>query len=986
MLPLKSDAQQSNYSLKTYSTKDGMSGEYVLNLFQDSCGFIWIGTNNGLSRFDGKNFRNYGFQEGLNFPRVHRIFEDRDHRLWVATANKIFELKGDHFYPYSFSDSADEVMYIHTIWQLKNAELWAQTRKNAYRFNGRYWQKSNLLPGYDIPCVGLVETKNGTYYNYREVIVKKENDGTIKELWRKQPAGKIHFGEMYYRDNHLYVATKDGISMLSDNGDTAPIFKGVLDMGSWTNFIIDAKNRFWVCRTGIKMIYVSAPGDTEKFVDSIPTSESLFSGFFEDKDHTIWVASVKGLTKIQEQQQLHFNSKNNPLVDDIRNIAETADGKLLAFSRENGILQFNGSNFIKAPWQFYDYPAANIDFIDTYFRDEKKRTWFETRNGQIFRIEEKGFTNCNYLLPDRTMVWADYNSLTKKIFLALDTLRFADEHYSSIFISHNLNKIIQFPKYIKCFKNGKTLVVCENAEIILIDEQNNAVNVNKQLGLGNANAGAHFLDDNKNGFWMYGGSYGLKHFQWNKKWMENDLDVDQRIDLDDATINAACIDYMGRIWAVTNRGVIVIKIDSANGNKILVKQLSDNSDISVTTPANTKLLTASDGRIWYTDVNDIYSFDPGKIVFNAKAPQINIENININFKKTNWKNYTDSFQGYERLPINPLMKYNENNLQINYIGISFTSSADLLYSYRLKGLDTTWSNSSINNFVIYANLASGKYEFNVRARTPNSDWCEPAIFYFTIKPAFWNSWWFRLLIICLASSMIISIYRNRIKKIRQEIFIKHQLTELEMTALKAQMNPHFIYNALNSIQALVTSDKKDEAVYYIGTFSRLLRQVLNQSENNVISLEKELHTLELYVGLESLRLNMKPTYEVHIEKGILTDDEKIPPLILQPFIENALWHGLSKKEGEKKITINITADKNWLTCTITDNGIGRKKSADLKKSTINQHNSKGIDITAKRLNDFNNDKNLPPIRIEDMHDEAGKPTGTKIILHIRRIN
>jgi LytS/YehU family sensor histidine kinase len=214
--------------------------------------------------------------------------------------------------------------------------------------------------------------------------------------------------------------------------------------------------------------------------------------------------------------------------------------------------------------------------------------------------------------------------------------------------------------------------------------------------------------------------------------------------------------------------------------------------------------------------------------------------------------------------------------------------------------------------------------------------------------------------------------------------VQNQLKELEMKALRAQMNPHFIYNALNSIQALVANDKKTEGIRYIGSFSRLLRGVLDNSEKNVISLDKELETVDLYIHLESLRLDMRLGYEKIIAEDIVAEFEKIPPLILQPFVENALWHGLGRKEGEKTIKITISITNDWLNCEIADNGIGRQKAEELKNNSVAIRQSKGIDITRRRLIDFNDDDSVPPIEFFDLTDDTHKPSGTRVVLHIKR--
>jgi LytS/YehU family sensor histidine kinase len=254
----------------------------------------------------------------------------------------------------------------------------------------------------------------------------------------------------------------------------------------------------------------------------------------------------------------------------------------------------------------------------------------------------------------------------------------------------------------------------------------------------------------------------------------------------------------------------------------------------------------------------------------------------------------------------------------------------------------------------------------------------------SIRPAFWNQWWFRSIIIVFAALIIIGIFRARVKKIKEDAFIQNQLKEMEMKALKAQMNPHFIYNALNSIQALVANDKKDEGIRYIGSFSRLLRQVLDNSENNVISLDKELETIGLYIQLESLRLDVQLQYKKIIPENIVPEFEKIPPLILQPFVENALWHGLSRKAGEKEIKITVSLNAEWLICDIRDNGIGREKAGEWKNNSAAIHESKGLDITRKRLIDYNENGLIAPIEFFDLYDDYKNPAGTLVTVRIKR--
>ena len=198
------------------------------------------------------------------------------------------------------------------------------------------------------------------------------------------------------------------------------------------------------------------------------------------------------------------------------------------------------------------------------------------------------------------------------------------------------------------------------------------------------------------------------------------------------------------------------------------------------------------------------------------------------------------------------------------------------------------------------------------------------------------------------------------------------------------MNPHFIFNAMNSIQSLIINNRTEEAGSYINKFARLMRQVLENSDNNLVTISKELYSLQLYISLEKLRLDVDLNYTEDIDPDIDILSEKIPSLLLQPFIENALWHGLSKKEGNKSLTLKITASGFFITCEIMDNGIGRSMAAQNYHQLPEGHLSKATQITKDRLLGFNKDNNIVPLEIIDLENSDGRPAGTKVLLRIKR--
>ena len=238
-----------------------------------------------------------------------------------------------------------------------------------------------------------------------------------------------------------------------------------------------------------------------------------------------------------------------------------------------------------------------------------------------------------------------------------------------------------------------------------------------------------------------------------------------------------------------------------------------------------------------------------------------------------------------------------------------------------------------------------------------------------------------LLSICGALLLIGIIFvLNRQKRLKSE----KQIITLEQDMLRSQMNPHFIFNTLNSIKLYIINNEKENAVYYLNKFSKLIRKILVASTEKEISLAEELETMALYMNIENIRFDNEIKYEVKIDEQVNTDLIKVPSLILQPFLENSLWHGLSSKTKNKEVLLEITKSKHgFISVLITDNGIGRIASQEIKNKKTLKRKSVGISITKERLENFSkgfiNDYNL---EIRDLYDQDNKASGTKVIIDI----
>lgn len=211
---------------------------------------------------------------------------------------------------------------------------------------------------------------------------------------------------------------------------------------------------------------------------------------------------------------------------------------------------------------------------------------------------------------------------------------------------------------------------------------------------------------------------------------------------------------------------------------------------------------------------------------------------------------------------------------------------------------------------------------------------------------------------------------------------ERRIASLEMMALRSQMNPHFIFNCLNSINRFVLRNDNEAASNYLTKFSKLMRMVLENSKQSLIPLEEEVKCLELYIQMEQFRCKNAFSYYIKYQDGINRDEAMVPPLLLQPFVENAIWHGINPKGNGGEIGIEFFQKNEALYCIIKDNGIGRKKASELKSQLAENHKSLGLQITQERLSLFEDQKTNGPVQIDDLYDENGSPSGTSVTLRI----
>lgn len=396
--------------------------------------------------------------------------------------------------------------------------------------------------------------------------------------------------------------------------------------------------------------------------------------------------------------------------------------------------------------------------------------------------------------------------------------------------------------------------------------------------------------------------------------------------------------------------------------------------------------TTTDG-LYENDMNGtLYCTPAGEVFFGAPHYMLHFDPNALSAAAETGKVMITEFSANEEQIFLPadgmlILPYNKNNINIRWALPDFANPFRNRYYCLLQGIDSTFRDAGNTGTVQYANLSPGKYTVRLKAANANGTTAENVIeLSFTIRPPFWRTVWFICLCLLLAIFAAFLFVRRRIQQIRAKAFVKQQMTELELKALRAQMNPHFIFNSLSSIQDSILSNKTEAAAKYLGKFSKLIRMVLENSGRKFITLREEANYLQLYLELESFRFD-DFTFDIKYAENVNADFLRLPPMIIQPYIENAIRHGLAHKDGEKKLSVDFYLENEVLTAAVTDNGVGRIRSAEINSTRPGSHRSMGMDLTTERLALFK-DGETDRVTVADLYDKDGAAAGTKVIIKL----
>jgi ligand-binding sensor domain-containing protein len=975
------------YEFTTYNVEDGLSDHVIYSLLEDDEGYLWIGTEKGFNKFDRKTqtFTQYihipGDSNSLVNNRVNSIIQARDGTFWLGTGGGLnhFDKKTESFTPY-LSTRQDfyslRSNYIINVFQDTDGVLWISTSSGLVMFDPKTAQSTryyhiesdpNSISHNNVRCVlqdnygGLwIGTRSGlNYYNkttreMKHYFSNPDDPFSLTNNWVRT----------IYKDNsgEIWIGTESGLNYYNREQDNFVRYTNILnDAGSLSHNRVysvyeDRSGNFWIgTYKGVNKI-VRYHNDFKHIkqtaFDETSLNNNVIWNFAEDNKDNLWICTGKGVS-IKNTKTGKFTFLE-PHPEDARSLSDN-DVRVLNYCPSLNCMwlgTFGGgldkydlnTNEIK----HYRYNPNKNSLSSNYVNDV-----ILDRDGLVWIASGKGL-NCFNPATGRFKVYfsdpENKNSPSNNITICL-----LEDTDGDIWIGTDdgLNKYIKsedkFIRYISIPEDETSL---SNNTIFSIYQDKTGV-----IWIGTSGGGINRLDAGTGTFKSYTTKDGLPN----------------------NVLYGILEDDNGHLWISTNLGLSKFYTHEERFVNYDVKDGIQSNEFNLGACYIDK-----NGLFYFGGMNGYNVFDPLKIIHNPNKPVVVITDL----RKFNEVQHHEYFNN-DTIELN----YDDNYFSFEISALDYTNPIKNKYKYMLEGIDKEWIYTGAGNRLAeYKRVRPGTYTFKANGSNNDGVWNEEGIsLNVIIHPPWWETWYFRVFIVLLiiVSLWYLNLRRARKIKRKQEVQqkmleIEKQMFELEQKTLRLQMNPHFIFNSLNSIQSYIINHKTELAVAYLSTFSQLMRLILANSGSKFIVLKKELRSLKYYLELEKLRFDNKFEFHISVDKNIDDEFMAIPTMLIQPYVENAIIHGLLNKPGKGKIDIRFVLHNETIRCTITDNGIGREKAMQLSRNSGIIKKSQGMMITKSRLEVLNKQYGGGfSVEVADLKDNKGNASGTevKLVIH-----
>ncbi|MBI1221070.1 MAG: hypothetical protein GC180_00575 [Bacteroidetes bacterium] len=937
-LSIFTDAQE--YAIRHFTISDGLPSGNIIQVYQDRKGFLWVSSLAGISRFDGKNFVNYSLEDGLPFSYNADFCEDLNGNLYVQYGDGVARFNGLTFQNYVSSYEGVPV-YVKALIRDKDGQVLVIGRDIIGAISGDsmifYPNKDKKLfycAATDSAGNVLIGGSGGVYRFKNKVLVPiiDEPNERVQSLLLG-PDGYLWYGMLHNKLKRAPYQPEVKIT-----GENVDIPDG--DLGFIAAFLTCDSSYVFVGTQHGFLIYEN--GHYIKWLNNFTKIPSdMVNSIKVDREGNLWVGSLFGLWRFRRTFTLNFpnDSIRAKNVYGCRIIAPDS----LLFT--DGFYQYAASSKgIKEI--FKDKPVQGSEIPDICFTPEGYAYFGSSLTGLVIRYPDGHYENKKF---------------GKGPFYRCDVF---DYHKGKVYMGSSHGYYVwdkdQYTEFLHKELHTKNILG------MWVDDEVFLLGTNQELyqKVGDSLIDYRSFFGNKavvieslyrKGEYVYACTKGLGLLiaRIENGRLKKDTILTSKSGLPSNYVQSSIVDQQGQIWVSTLGGIA--KIVRAGSAAYYIKSFNENQGVPDAFWEYGRFeIDTSTGKLWIGNSEGILCIDPRLESKNVSPPIIQFDAIYLH----------NDFEDVTEIPqliYNPQpdslyhVPFSLNSLQIHLKGILLSGAENLEYWFHLEGMNKEWMKAPDNGILNLGNLPPGEYTLMAAAyNRANKAYSEKKSLHIIIARPFWMSTWFYISIISLFLILVSSYFRwkmaSAFKKQNAAMEVTRQLSESRYLAFQARMNPHFIFNSLNAIQYFITQNDKKSSLIYLSKFARLLRLVLDHTKALKVPLNEEIQMLSRYLEMESMRFDGHFSYSFDIEDSLRISQIEIPGMLLQPFVENAIIHGLLHLEtGEGHLTIGMRREGEFIICTIVDNGIGREKSASINSQRKPNHKSYGMEIAANRL-------------------------------------
>ncbi|MDP2387570.1 MAG: histidine kinase [Bacteroidota bacterium] len=951
---------------KNFTIRDGLPSNETYNVFQDSKGFVWICTDAGVVKYDANKFKTFSSTEGMPDNTVFEVKEDKKGRIWYRTfSGNIGYIVNDSVYTIEANEAIIEFQKGGLI-----CSFHVDEKMNMYV--GRQSLEEmcflKISPPYQLNNVDTIKG-NRSGSSWLDIIVFPGN-GYVYAEKRGLRLGinqEICFLDPYNKcillDSCKFLNGASSLTRLDRSGDYFVLANDCLlkefSLGKKkikTTFLNNPIINVYIKKTGELFISYRDKG-IQTYLSEWNNSQSTYlstlsnSATMEDSNGGIWYSTLKNGIFYSNNKNYQASDISNNTYRSVFFMKPVSENKLLVASEVVGFFLYKinkgkleyvsdmDEHVTKKMQARCIFPIGKDELFISYV--EGNAIYNHTTH-KFIKVKENKFSHISFseMFSYKSDIIA-YNYTSAVVF---DTLNYSIKH--SITTKDRFTSFAYNPSTGEAFFGAiHGLYKFYGQSELLEKDRINSFRVKD----------VEFLN---NRLFIATKGYGL---------VVKDGTILDTIGVNEGLLGNVCEKIViegNKCWVSSNKGLSCITYSSYKKYEIVNYPLKD-----LGTPSLIQDYFIQDSVLYFASGNMVYTY-PLEEKENHNLP-FYIYKVEVNNRSLPIKKGID-------------LSYDQSNIQIHYGALYYNFSGKVRYRYKLLPNDAEWTYTNESS-VLFPSLSSGSYSLVLQAQKNNGSWiqCKEEVSFIIHEP-FWRKWWFIGVMILigfvLVSYITYFLHSKKVERILLRSKIKTRLYNLEIKAMKAQMNPHFIFNSLNSIQQFILANENENAYRYLSKFSKLVRKLLESNENASLSIDSEVEILNKYLEIESLRFKDSFSYHINMDPSI-DRNKKIPHMMIQPFVENAIWHGLLSKQGERilKLSFNLVSN-NCIECIIDDNGIGINKSKERPKSEL-KDKSLALEFIKERLQLFSTTmgKNFT-VKIEDKSDGNGNETGTKVTI------